>query len=56
MSDEKIVIDWIKPEEKSKAVVIKQSMSIFWKILKIIFIFLLGYFCGVLSAYFIYHH
>ena len=38
MSDEKIVIDWIKPEEKSKAVVIKQTEPVFWNILKIIFI------------------
>ena len=55
MSTSEIVIDWVHPENKSDQVAVKQSESIFWKVLHVLFIFLTGYFFGMITVYFIYN-
>lgn len=53
-NEEVIIIDWVNPEGKNP-VVIKESKSLIWKILKYIFIFLTGFFFGIITTILIYH-
>ena len=53
-TDEIIIVDWVHPEIKNDPVIVKKPKSLFWKLLRIFFIFLAGYFFGMVTVYFIY--
>lgn len=52
MQDTQIIIDWVK-DETINNVVVKDSNSIFWKVLNYIFCFTSGLFLGLLICYLI---